>query len=68
MAERAIGVYSRLEEQLIERQGKILQDEFLNCFSSIINKDNFIDGIIIDKNINVIVLKVLVNFVMQNII
>lgn len=54
MAERAIGVYSRLEEQLIERQGKILQDEFLNCFSSIINKDNFIDGIIIDKNINVI--------------
>lgn len=54
MAERAVGVYSRLEERLIERQGKILQDEFLNCFSSIINKDNFIDGIIIDKNINVI--------------
>ena len=54
MAERAIGVYSRLEERLIERQGKILQDEFLKCFSSIINKDNFIDGIIIDKNINVI--------------
>lgn len=54
MAERAIIAYSRLEEQLIERQGKILQDEFLRCFSGIINKDNFIDGIIIDKNINVI--------------
>lgn len=54
MSERAVGVYSRLEERLIERQGKILQDEFLKCFSGIINKDNFIDGIVIDKNINVI--------------
>ena len=54
MAERAIWVYSKLEDQLIERQSKILQDEFLKCFSAIINKDNFIDGIIIDKNINVV--------------
>ena len=60
MAERAINVYSRLEERLIERQGKILQDEFLKCFSSIINKDNFVDGIIIDKNINNI------HFLIQN--
>lgn len=31
------------------------QDQaFIECFSSIINKDNFIDGIVIDKNINVI--------------
>lgn len=54
MSERAIWVYSKLEDQLVERQSKILQDEFLKCFTAIINKDNFIDGIIIDKNINVI--------------
>ena len=51
---RAIGAYSLLEEQLILRQGKVLQDEFIKCFSSIINKDNFLDGIVVDKNINVI--------------
>lgn len=51
---RAIGAYSLLEEQLIRRQGQILQEEFIKCFSAIINKDNFLDGIVIDKNINVI--------------
>ena len=30
------------------------QEEFLNCFTSIINKNNFIDGIVIDKKINVV--------------
>lgn len=54
MAERAVAAYSLLEDKLIVRQAKILQNEFLNCFSSIINKENFIDGIIIDKNINII--------------
>lgn len=54
MAERAVATYSLLEDKLIVRQAKILQNEFLNCFSSIINKENFIDGIIIDKNINII--------------
>ena len=38
----------------MRRQAKILQESFIECFSSIINKDNFIDGIVIDKNINVI--------------
>lgn len=51
---RAIGAYSLLEEQLIRRQGLLLQQEFIKCFSSIINKANFLDGIVIDKNINVI--------------
>lgn len=51
---RAIGTYSLLEEQLIRRQGLLLQQEFIKCFSSIINKANFLDGIVIDKNINVI--------------
>lgn len=54
LSSRAIGVYTLLEEELIARQGKILQKAFMECFSSIINKRNFIDGIVIDKNINVI--------------
>ena len=54
IAERAVLAYSLLEDKLIKRQAKILQKEFLSCFNSIINKENFIDGIIIDKNINVI--------------
>lgn len=54
LSSRAIGVYTLLEEELISRQGKILQEAFIECFSSIINKENFIDGIVIDKNINVI--------------
>ena len=54
LSSRAIGVYTLLEEELIARQGKILQQAFIECFSAIINKDNFIDGIVIDKNINVI--------------
>lgn len=54
LSSRAIGVYTLLEEELITRQGKILQQAFMECFSSIINKDNFIDGIVIDSNINVI--------------
>lgn len=54
LSSRAIGVYTLLEEELIVRQGKILQQAFIECFSAIINKDNFIDGIVIDKNINVI--------------
>ena len=54
LSSRAIGVYTLLEEELIARQGKILQNAFMECFSSIINKRNFIDGIVIEKNINVI--------------
>lgn len=54
LSERAAGAYTLLVEQLVARQAKILQEEFLHCFNAIINKDNFIDGIIIDKNINVI--------------
>ena len=40
LSSRAIGVYTLLEEELIARQGKILQQAFIDCFSSIINKDN----------------------------
>ena len=54
LSERAAGAYTLLVEQLVTRQAKILQEEFLRCFNSIINKDNFIDGLVIDKNINVI--------------
>ena len=54
MSERAAVAYTLLEEKLVLRQAKLLQDEFLRCFTSIINKDNFIDGIVIDKNINII--------------
>ena len=54
LSERAVATYSILEEKLVRRQAKILQESFIECFSSIINKDNFIDGIVIDKNINVI--------------
>jgi len=54
MAERAVAVYSLLEDKLVSRQAKILQDEFLRCFKAMINKEDFIDGITIDKNINII--------------
>lgn len=54
MAERAAATYSLLEDKLVLRQSKILQEEFIKCFTAIINKNNFIDGIVIDKNINVI--------------
>ena len=54
LSERAAAAYTLLEEKLIMRQGRILQEEFIRCFKSIINKDNFIDGIVVDKNINVI--------------
>ncbi len=54
LSERAVATYSLLEEKLVRRQAKILQESFIECFTSIINKDNFIDGIVIDKNINVI--------------
>lgn len=54
LSERAAAAYTILLEKLISRQAKILQDEFIICFNAIINKDNFIDGIVIDGNINVI--------------
>lgn len=54
LSSRAIGVYTLLEDELIKRQAKILQDAFIECFSAIINKNNFIDGIVVDDNINVI--------------
>lgn len=52
LSERAAAAYTILLEKLISRQAKILQDEFIICFNAIINKDNFIDGIVIDGNIN----------------
>ena len=54
MSMRAIAAYSLLEEKLITKQGKLLQEEFIMCFNAIINKENFLDGIVIDSNINVI--------------
>ena len=54
MSARAIAVYTLLEDKLIRQQSQLLQEEFKKCFSSIINKDNFIDGIVVDKNINII--------------
>lgn len=54
LSERAAATFARLEETLVLRQAEILQTEFMKCFTSIINKDNFIDGIIVDKNITVI--------------
>lgn len=54
LSSRAIAAYTLLEEELIEKQGKLLQNVFMQCFSSIINKNNFLDGIVIDKNINAI--------------
>ena len=54
LSTRAIGTYTLLEEKLIRRQGILLQEEFIKCFRAIINKENFVDGIVIDRNINVI--------------
>ena len=59
ISQRAIGVYIPLIEKLVVRQSKILQEEFIKNFTSIINKENFIDGIVIDKNINVIPYKMI---------
>lgn len=54
MSARAIAVYTLLEDKLIRQQSQLLQDEFKKCFSAIINKNNFIDGIVVDKNINIV--------------
>ena len=54
LSARGAAAYTMLEEKLVLRQGKLLQDEFVRCFNAIINKDNFIDGIVIDRNINII--------------
>lgn len=54
ISERAAATFSSVEEMLVLRQAKLLQQEFIHCFTSIINKNNFIDGIVIDKKINVI--------------
>lgn len=59
MSQRAIAAYTVLEEQLIRRQSDILQKEFIKSFTSIINKDNFLDGIVIDNNINIIPYKMI---------
>lgn len=54
ISERAAATFSLIEEKLVLRQAKLLQQEFVECFTSIINKNNFIDGIVIDRKINVI--------------
>jgi DNA sulfur modification protein DndD len=54
MSERAVATYTLLEEKLVRRQAALLQKEFIKCFNSIINKDSFIDGIVIDKTISII--------------
>lgn len=54
ISERAAVAYSLVEEELVKRQAKLLQEEFIKCFNSMINKNSFIDGIVIDKKINVI--------------
>ena len=54
ISERAAATFSLLEDKLVLRQAKLLQKEFINCFTSIINKKSFIDGIVIDKKINII--------------
>lgn len=59
MSQRAIAAYTVLEEQLIRRQSDILQKEFIKSFTSIINKDNFLDGIVIDNSINIIPYKMI---------
>lgn len=59
ISERAAATFSAIEEKLILRQAKLLQKEFIRCFESIINKDNFIDGIVIDKKINIIPYKLI---------
>ena len=57
ISERAAATFSLVEEKLVLRQSKLLQQEFMSCFTSIINKNNFIDGIVIYKNYNFIPLK-----------
>lgn len=53
ISERAVAAYTLLEEKLIKRQSRILQDEFVKCFTAIINKGDFLDGIVVDKNITI---------------
>ena len=54
ISERGAAAFSLVEDALVARQASILQKEFIACFKAIINKQNFIDGIVIDKKINVI--------------
>lgn len=66
MSSRAVVAYTLLEEKLIARQSKMLEEEFIRNFQAIINKDNFLDGIVVDNNINVIPYK-LVNVTFEQV-
>jgi len=59
ISETALIAFELLEEKLIKRQSEILAKEFIAIFNKIINKKNFIDGIAVDYNINVIPYKII---------
>ena len=58
ISERALVAFELLEEKLISRQSRMLEEQFINIFKRIINKNNFLDGIVIDKDINLIPYKI----------
>lgn len=50
---KALLVYRETEEKLISKFAKQLEEKFIKNFSLIINKKEFIDGIKVDKKLNV---------------
>lgn len=55
---KALVAFELLEEKLISRQSRMLEEQFINIFKRIINKNNFLDGIVIDKDINLMPYKI----------
>ncbi|MBD5632086.1 MAG: hypothetical protein HDP34_02495, partial [Clostridia bacterium] len=53
IAGKAFWAYKETEEVLIKKCSKELEEKFISNFKSIINKDEFIDGISVDEKLNV---------------
>ena len=54
---RALLAFNELQRTLYEKSIRMVEDGFRECFSSLINKSDLIDGIHIDNNLNVLPFK-----------
>lgn len=51
---RALLAFNELQHKLYEKSIRMVEEGFQECFSSLINKSDLIDGIHIDSNLNVL--------------
>ena len=51
---RALLAFNELQHKLYDKSIRMVEEGFYDCFSSLINKSDLIDGIHIDRNLNVL--------------